>query len=1102
MPPPSDETPRSIGEGVTNFDVGPPGDSSPQSLGDQVTGADFDDGLADFGEDVLDFDEIVDLESSFEIIEVLGRGGMGEVLKAKDKRLGRTVAIKRMLGELAQSRQASRRFLTEARSMSDLSHFNIVGIYEMERSAEGPYIVMEFVDGGSVGDRLKDGAMELAEAVGIIAQVCDGLQKAHDAGIIHRDIKPDNILLTTDGTPKLGDFGLARQETIDGGKTQAGAVLGTLDFMPPEQKADATQADARSDQWSLAATLYQMSTGESPRVIDLDEVPKTIRSVLQQALKSNPELRYESVTTFGQALRDAMSGPSQVTATIDGIPKGQCPSCQAINDLGRKFCEGCGGSLREPCLACEKEIATWESFCPECGANLDEQADARRKELDKDKEKIDGLRRECRWVDASKAAAELGEQAQSRLRDYSEWSSQALEEIAAEKEQREQERDDALHKATQLFEEGELEDAVRIIEQVPARMKNQPLDQLSKQIEQRNADLAARVKALIDDAEEQLRKVEQNHAEGNYPAAIAAAEELASRSEPELAEHVSRTEGELQTLRSESSDWEQKRVGWVRKAHPLIDTEEFTTVIEMLEQLPSAMRSLPGDGSDETAFVHQLLEQAEAGRNTVRARAQLRDGFQEAQQRVPQLRGEYRHREAIEVLRPLAEVVDPKLADLTEWASQQLAVIDKEYQELLATQDRLRTAARESLGEYDYGEIVRLLQQVPEPIRDSDVVALLDESQQNLEKVRSLRSAIKQAVKDKAYDGLLEMVNTYLELKPGDSAVEQLQKKLVRRELKSAERDAQRKLAAERRKLKSAERDAHMIPDVLADFPDGLQAKIRELTSSRGGLFLACGPPRSGTTTTVYSALRGIDAYLRDIQTVGDTTQGHLLNKQLVGSFEVNPDDDLQETLRRCLRIEPDVIFLDPIRDAETAHTVLSLCKDVTIISEMTARDAAHGIVQLVEWVGDAEAVSQRLQGIVGQRLIRRLCPDCREGYHPNKKLLAKIGLPDSGPGGWERRTRRKLYRKATPIEPEDRDKFYEPCSTCDDRGFFGRTAVFEMIEMTYAMRTVVAENPTVEAIKTQIRKEKQLTLQQDSLRYLADGTTSLEELKRTFRTG
>jgi len=227
MVPPPDETPKSLGDGVTGSDVGRSEPSPSQSIGEGVTGGDFDSEMEEFGGvDPLDFNEIVDLESRYEIIEVLGRGGMGEVLKAKDRRLGRTVAIKRMLGELAQSRQASRRFLTEAQSVAALSHFNIVGLYEMERSAEGPYIVMEFVEGGSVGDRLKDGAMELAEAVGIIAQVCDGLQKAHDTGIVHRDIKPDNILLTKDGAPKLGDFGLARQETVDGGKTQAGPSWG------------------------------------------------------------------------------------------------------------------------------------------------------------------------------------------------------------------------------------------------------------------------------------------------------------------------------------------------------------------------------------------------------------------------------------------------------------------------------------------------------------------------------------------------------------------------------------------------------------------------------------------------------------------------------------------------------------------------------------------------------------------------------------------------------------------------------------------------------------------------------------------------------------
>ena len=254
--------PKSLGDEGTY--IGGGGGYDPQSLGDEMTLG----GQAGGGDDSFDDDmEVVDLDARYKMEGVLGKGGMGEVLLATDTRLNRKVAIKRILGSAARSKTAVSRFLTEAQSVAALNHPNIVQIYDYGRAKDGPFLIMEYVESESLLDKCRQGPIELEEAVNLTCQLCDGLSKAHAANIIHRDIKPANVLMTPDGVPKLTDFGLAKDDTADTGMTMAGAVLGTLDFMPPEQRKDAALTDNRSDLWSLAASLYQMVTGKSPKII-------------------------------------------------------------------------------------------------------------------------------------------------------------------------------------------------------------------------------------------------------------------------------------------------------------------------------------------------------------------------------------------------------------------------------------------------------------------------------------------------------------------------------------------------------------------------------------------------------------------------------------------------------------------------------------------------------------------------------------------------------------------------------------------------------------------------------------------------------------------
>jgi len=201
----------------------------------------------------------------YDLLEKIGSGGMGIVYRARHWETRQVVAIKVMHADVARNPVILKRFERECRICSHLAHAHIVRVLEYCGSGPKPYLVMEFIDGESIGDRIeRDGKMPEEEAIRLICQIADGLACAHAQGLIHRDVKPDNIMVTRDGQAKLLDLGLAKD--MEGGAelTRAGQGLGTPDFMAPEQFRNAKNASVRCDVYSLAATLYMMVTGRYP----------------------------------------------------------------------------------------------------------------------------------------------------------------------------------------------------------------------------------------------------------------------------------------------------------------------------------------------------------------------------------------------------------------------------------------------------------------------------------------------------------------------------------------------------------------------------------------------------------------------------------------------------------------------------------------------------------------------------------------------------------------------------------------------------------------------------------------------------------------------
>ena len=515
-----DAGPESLGDEMTF--AGGPGVGGPQSLGYEATFG-GDSGSVD---DAFDDDmEIVDLAARYTTEGMLGKGGMGEVLLATDTRLNRKVAIKRILGRAARSKTAVNRFLTEAQSIAALNHPNIVQIYDYGRAKDGPFLIMEFVEGSSLLDKCREGAIPLEEAIDLTCQLCDGLSKAHAANIVHRDIKPANVLLTEDGVPKLTDFGLAKDEAADTGMTMAGAVIGTLDFMPPEQRKDAALTDNRSDLWSLAATLYQMVTGKSPKIIKFNDVPKTLQDVLGKALEDSKDDRYQNALEFKEALQGALKGGADAYAELD---EGECPHCGTKNDASRKFCRNpdCGGSLEVPCLTCKTSIPMWEAVCGSCGAKQEPLVDRRRKEMSSQKDHAEAFVANHNYDQARRVLAMVEGVKDLRLQQLTGWVATFKDHLQTEEDRAVEIAGKRIHDAREHEVASDYPAAIKSLEQIPdslrgRKLKNQSLaagtflgqlQRKEKEVQNLERKLRERVKAkqlagLLIEVESLLRLV-------------------------------------------------------------------------------------------------------------------------------------------------------------------------------------------------------------------------------------------------------------------------------------------------------------------------------------------------------------------------------------------------------------------------------------------------------------------------------------------------------------------------------------------------------------------------------------------------------------------
>lgn len=279
-------------------------------------------------------DELAPNFPNLEIIECLGRGGMGVVYKARQKSLNRLVALKLLAPERADDPQFAARFEREAQALASLSHPHIVAVHDFGQAGGFYFLLMEFIDGVNLRQLLRSKRLTPKEALSIVPPVCEALQCAHDHGIVHRDIKPENLLIDKAGTVKIADFGIVRiigsnvVGSASGEPTPAGGSaslqFGTPDYAAPEQHDASATADHRADIYSLGVVLYEMLTGERPKENIVPpskrvQVDVRIDEIVLRALEKAPELRYQTAGDF-RAQVETLAHPSPSGGTAASVP--------------------------------------------------------------------------------------------------------------------------------------------------------------------------------------------------------------------------------------------------------------------------------------------------------------------------------------------------------------------------------------------------------------------------------------------------------------------------------------------------------------------------------------------------------------------------------------------------------------------------------------------------------------------------------------------------------------------------------------------------------------------------------------------------------------
>jgi type II secretory ATPase GspE/PulE/Tfp pilus assembly ATPase PilB-like protein len=305
-------------------------------------------------------------------------------------------------------------------------------------------------------------------------------------------------------------------------------------------------------------------------------------------------------------------------------------------------------------------------------------------------------------------------------------------------------------------------------------------------------------------------------------------------------------------------------------------------------------------------------------------------------------------------------------------------------------------------------------------------------------------------------------------------------------------------VAGEKMVMRILDREGAIMDLAKLGMRPSMREQIHEIVTQPHGLFVVCGPTGAGKSTTLYACLEEIDRHQKNVITVENPVEYHIDN---VTQIEVNPKagKTFASELRSILRQDPDVIYIGEIRDQETAEIACQAAQTGHMVfTTLHANDTVTAIARLIDLGVAPFLIASSLTAVLGQRLVRVLCPRCKVKYKPNPDVLRKANLPAAQIKHFYRATETVKHEES--VEEDWGDEAGAPCAECGGRGYHGRTGIFEMLVVNDRMRELVRENPNLTAIRQEAARAGMKTIQEDGLRQVISGLTSIQELLRVCK--